>query len=58
MIGITLIIIALHILALIAPSCDNQQLNSLKSNVIVLLIDDAGYADFGFAGCMVGEKFP
>ncbi len=32
-------------------SCTNIKPNEDKPNVIVLLVDDAGYADFGFAGC-------
>ncbi|QNM84307.1 sulfatase-like hydrolase/transferase [Polaribacter pectinis] len=28
----------------------NQNLNKLKPNIIVILIDDAGYVDFGFMG--------
>lgn len=32
-------------------SCTNIKTNEDKPNVIVLLVDDAGYADFGFAGC-------
>ncbi len=36
---------------LIAASCDNVTNQTKKPNIIVLLVDDAGYADFGFAGC-------
>ncbi len=40
-------IIALVLLA----ACSNTKVEEKKPNVIVLLVDDAGYADFGFAGC-------
>lgn len=44
--------IILFVIALVVVvSCTNPKIKEDKPNVIVLLIDDAGYADFGFAGC-------
>ncbi|WP_242203584.1 sulfatase-like hydrolase/transferase [Aestuariivivens insulae] len=44
----------LLVLSLLAFSCNSAQSNKKnfqKPNVIVVVIDDAGYADFGFMGC-------
>ncbi len=38
------------LLILVFPSCSSAR-NEKQPNVIVLLVDDAGFADFGFAGC-------
>lgn len=44
----TLLSLSILIISIISMSCTST--NDEKPNVIVLLIDDAGYADFGFAG--------
>ncbi|WP_319268462.1 sulfatase-like hydrolase/transferase [uncultured Draconibacterium sp.] len=40
-------ILIIYIVAFTAMACKNEQ----KPNIIILLADDAGYADFGFMGC-------
>jgi arylsulfatase A-like enzyme len=43
------IILALALSLILTASCKNTQ-KQKKPNIIVMLVDDAGYADFGFAG--------
>ncbi len=44
--------IGVILVSLLLSSCNNKkQKETKKPNIIVLLVDDAGYADFGFAGC-------
>ncbi|MBL4560914.1 MAG: sulfatase-like hydrolase/transferase [Labilibaculum sp.] len=47
------ILLASVLLSMIGVSCNTQEIktNDKKPNVIIILADDAGYADFGFMGC-------